>query len=334
MTYTELQERCKNRVYDQIVLVTDDIFTQSANLVKVYHLEPSDMAVASGTAVVDGAEVPYTEYRVSGFIGEMELRIVQPVAGETIYRKYLDRFGTGLCNLRERIPAAEYDAFAAQCDAKGIKVGQEEGKCRILDLMDEMGILYTICSDDVPTDVKKPAVPNDRRILQINITCGDVEALADQLAGLLEIGPYEIGHINNQTVGDLGILVDGKMGTPEFEYLLGMNCCGNLEIETISPVKGPNCFADFAAKRPTGGYNHLKECAPLTTGKWQEEVKHYEDLGFQQCIKGKIGPCGWCFFDTMDTLGFLVELGDGVPMTQLPEGYDAYFIPEKDAAAQ
>ena len=29
-------------------------------------------------------------------------------------------------------------------------------------------------------------------------------------------------------------------------------------------------------------------------------------------------------------IGFLVELGDGEPMTQLPDGCNAYFIPEKD----
>ena len=330
MTYTELQARCKDRVYDQIVLVTDDIFTQVANLVKIYRLEPSDMSVVSGKASVHGVETAYTEYRVSGFLGDMELRVVQPVSGETIYKKYLDRFGTGLCNLRERIPAGEYAAMAKKYDDRGIKVGQEEGDCRILDLMDEMGILYTIISDDEPGDVKRPAVPNDRKILQINITCADVEKLSHQLEDLLEIGPYEIGHINNQTVGDLGILVDGKLGTPDFEYLLGMNCCGNLEIESIGNFRGPTCFADFAAKRPAGGYNHLKECAPIATGKWQEELQHYESLGLKQCIKGKIGPCGWCFFDTMDDLGFLVELGDGAPMTKLPDGYDAYFIPPKD----
>lgn len=326
MTYRELEERCKNRVFDQITIVTEDAFSETANLRKIYHFEPSFLTLAEETAEVDGAKCPYAEYIISGWIGDIELVVLQPVRGRTVFRKFLDRFGTGICCLREQILASEFDQTCARLKERGLKTGQSADGYRIYDLMDEIGILYAVHAVDEVKAVSR----NDRKICQINITCPDVEQLAVKLEALLEIGPYEIGHINNQTVGDLGILTDGKLQQPEFEYLLGMNACGNLEIETISPVKGPNCFADFIRERPVGGFNHLKEVVPLSTGKWQAELAHYEKLKLPQCIRGKIGPCGWCFVDTMKELGFLVELGDGEPMTKLPDGYNAYFIPEKE----
>jgi len=326
MTYNELTERCKNRVFDQIVIAAEDAFAETAALRKIYHFEPSFLNLEEDAALVDGRDSSYKQYVISGWIGDIELTVVQPVEGNTIYKKYLDRFGTGICCLREQIQAGDFEQTCSVLEERGLKMGQCGEGYRIYDLMDDMGLLYAIHAVDEVKAVSR----NDRKICQINITCPDVEEMAVKLAELLEIGPYEIGHINNQTVGDLGILVDGTLQQPEFEYLLGMNACGNLEIETISPVKGPNCFADFIKERPIGGYNHLKEVVPLATGRWQKELAHYEGLGMPQCIRGKIGPCGWCFVDTMKEIGFLVELGDGEPMTKLPDGYNAYFVPEKD----
>lgn len=326
MTYRELEERCKNRVFDQITIVTDDVFTETANLRKIYHFDPSFLKAVDETADAYGTPCPHTEYVISGRIGDIELIVVQPIEGETVFKKYLERFGIGLCCLREQIAAEEFDKTCEAYEKRGLITGQSGPGYRVFDLMDEMGILYAIHA----VEEVKATSHNDRKICQINITCPDVEELGRKLEDLLEIGPYEIGFINNQTVGELGILVDGELKQPEFEYLLGMNACGNLEIETISPVKGPNCFADFIKERPGGGFHHLKEVAPLSTGKWKEELQHYESLGMKQCIKGRIGPCGWCFMDTMKEIGFLVELGDGEPMTQLPEGYNAYYIPARD----
>ena len=330
MTYKELQERSKKRIFDRITIVTDDLFKETANLEKVYKYIPDVVTTEAGTAEVYGNKTEYTQFVVSGWIGDIELRVLQPVDGDTVYSRYLKKFGTGICNLCERISSREsYEREVARYAGKKIKVAQKADNYEILDLLDELGILYTIhfAEGAILSGAK---AQKDRKICQINITCPDVVQAAYVLEDILEIGPYEIGICDNRTVSDLGILVDGELLKPDFKYLLGMNLCGNLEIETISPEKGPNCFADFIRKRPKGGYNHLKEVVPLATGKWQEEVKHYEDLGIKQCIKGKIGPCGWCFEDTMESIGFLVELGDGVPMTRLPDGYNAYNIPDEN----
>lgn len=325
MTQKELYARCKDRVFDQITLVTDNAFTQTANLISIYQWTVSSMGIVSGKGKVDGKESYYTAYEICGFVGDIELRVVQPITGDTSYKRYLDRFGAGLCCLREVVPQNRYGEELECYKSRGLILEQEEDGCAVFDLKSELGILYAVVSECSPLRHKEPEQADGRRICQINITCKDIEAASRKLIELLDIGPYEIGHINPVTVTNLGIRVDGRLEQPEFEYLLGMNCCGNLEIELIAPVKGPNCFADYMARRPEGGFNHLKEVVP--TGQWEQTLQHYANLGMKQCIKGKIGPCGWCFMNTEKELGFLVELGDGVPMTKLPNGYDPYFIP-------
>lgn len=325
MTQQELTVHCKNRVFDQITLVTNDAFTQAAKLISIYRWTPSSMEVVSGQAEVRGASIHYTAYEIRGFIGDIELRVVQPISGDTSYQRYLEKFGPGLCCLREVVPQEHFQEELERYTDRGLVLEQLEESCAVFDLKNEMGILYAVAGDRSPLRRKAPEQGDGRHICQINITCSDIERTALRLIELLDIGPYEIGHINPVTVTDLGIRVDGKLEQPDFEYLLGMNWCGNLELELIAPVKGPNCFADYVARRPEGGFNHLKEVVP--DGKWAHALQHYTHLGLKQCIKGKIGPCGWCFIDTEKELGFLVELGDGIPMTKLPDGYDPYMLP-------
>ena len=40
MNFRELQERCKNRNFDQIIVVTKDIFKTLANMQKIEHVTP------------------------------------------------------------------------------------------------------------------------------------------------------------------------------------------------------------------------------------------------------------------------------------------------------
>ena len=56
MTQKELYARCKDRVFDQITLVTDNAFTQTANLISIYQWTVSSMGIVSGKGKVDGKE--------------------------------------------------------------------------------------------------------------------------------------------------------------------------------------------------------------------------------------------------------------------------------------
>jgi methylmalonyl-CoA/ethylmalonyl-CoA epimerase len=97
------------------------------------------------------------------WVGEMQLEIVQPVYGPTIYEEFLDRRGEGLHHIKEQIPDDRIDAELGSYRARGIGVLQtgqfdtdvhyylgteptldfiyELGNCPLLDLPPDM---YTV----------------------------------------------------------------------------------------------------------------------------------------------------------------------------------------------
>jgi hypothetical protein len=94
----------------------------------------------------------------------MQLEIIQPVHGPTIYEDFLARKGEGLHHIKEQIPDGELGAAVADYQKKGIKVTQtgqfesdfhfyldtepktdfvyELGNCPILDLRPDQFRIY------------------------------------------------------------------------------------------------------------------------------------------------------------------------------------------------
>ena len=83
------------------------------------------------------------------------LQVVQPVEGDTIYQRYLDRFGEGICCVRERIPGQMWDTTLAKLESKGINIAQrmESPVCKAawVDLTDTLGILFEIITGESET---------------------------------------------------------------------------------------------------------------------------------------------------------------------------------------
>lgn len=330
MNAEEMRQICKDRYFDKITVVTDDIFREVRNLQKYCDFRPSAMAVHTERKLrlVDGMDndLSYIEYIVKARYQDIELEVVQPVKGNTVYRQYLDRFGPGLCCIRERIPKDQWVLTMQKYKTRGLKIAQRAfcdwGDTVWLDLMDKAGILIQMATAE--PDVPSRDIRSEVMICQINITTDDVDRITHALADLLDIGPWETGHLNNQTVTDAKLLVDGRQTVPEFEFLLGITLCGNIEFEVIQSVKGPTVYKAFVERRGTG-FNHLK--IRIRHDDWDRIIRRFTDQGIEPVISGKVGPCPWIYMGLEEKIGFLVEIGDDTPMTKLPDGYNAYFYP-------
>ena len=148
-----------------------------------------------------------------------------------------------------------------------------------------------------------------------------------ELTRILRIGPWSIGTLNNQTVTDPGLLVEGVWCVPEFSFQLGITLAGNLEFEVIQPVKGPTVYQTYLDRRGVG-YHHIKEIVPLE--KLRETFEGYEAKGMPLCIRGTMDITTFGYLDSEEALGFYVEIGDGLPPNALPEGYHEYLYPSRE----
>ena len=130
MTNEELAEHNRKRRIHQIAWVTRDLEKSLAAWVEHLKVGPwrvyrfTDQTVKN--LQVDGKPVtePF-EFRIAiSRIGDMEVEIIQPVHGPTIYQKFIDEKGEGLHHIKERIADADMDAVVADYAARGIGVTQ------------------------------------------------------------------------------------------------------------------------------------------------------------------------------------------------------------------
>lgn len=331
MEYKELVERCKDRNFDEIVVVTRDIFQELANLQRIEHVTPGEISIRTEKTLpiqVGGEEIAYTERSATVFYKNISLRLVQPVEGNTVYRQYLDRFGEGICCIRERIQEDQWQGTLERFRAKGMEAAQtvETDQCRAvwIDLMDTLGILFEVIRQD--SDCILPLHVVSARLSQINITTPDVKGTIAAITDLLEIGPWEVGCQSNSCVTDFGFRVNGRLEEPEFAFLLAILVCGNIEWEVIQPVKGPLVYNEFLSQHGIGFHHILQE---YPAWQWQSVMEEYESNGIEVNCKGKLGPVEWCYMDTSKELGFFKEMRTDAVMDRLPEGYLQYFYPEQ-----
>ena len=284
MNYQELQERCKERNFDQITVVTRDIFQELANLNLVLHVLPGQIRTETQAdhpgLAVDGREIPYSQRCATVFYQNTSLQVVQPVEGDTLYQRYLDRFGEGICCVRERIPAAQWEDTLARFASKGLSIPQtiSSPTCRAawLDLMDSLGILFEVITQESETSEPGYVVP--QRIAQINITTPDVRKTIETIADLLEIGPWEVGCQNKSTVNDPGFRVDGQLRDVDFTFLVAILPCGNIEWEAIQPIQGPLVYFDFLKEHGIG-YHHILQEVP--EAQWDDALQEYDRAGVE-----------------------------------------------------
>jgi methylmalonyl-CoA/ethylmalonyl-CoA epimerase len=170
MTNDELRQLNKSRRIYQIAFVTRDLERSMQAWIDDLAIGPWTVLTFTEQTVknlkVDGRLVtePF-EFRIAiSWIGEMQLELIQPVHGPTIYQAFLDRKGEGLHHIKERIADADTEEVLAAYRAKGIAVTQtgqfetdfhyyldteprldfiyELGNCPILDLPPELFTTY------------------------------------------------------------------------------------------------------------------------------------------------------------------------------------------------
>lgn len=331
MTFQELQNRCKGRVFDRIVIVVNNIFDEMAAMQKLMHVTPGDVRISTNVTNPGlknkSGELVFIQKQVSYYYENIEMMIVQPIEGDTLYKDFLEQNGEGICSVRELVSKETYDRMEQKFKDKNLTIAQtkenEQSKALWLDLRKELGIVFEMTTEE-PT---KPSTVIPEKIAQVNITTPDVNATIQKVADILEIGPWEVGRQCNRTVTDYGFRVDGEVKEIEFDFLLAILPCGNLEWEAIEPVKGQLCYNDFIERRGIGFHHILKE---VSEADWTSVQKDYANNGIEMASKGKVGPIVWCYMDTEKELKFYSEMRTDAVMTQLPDGYFEYFYPEEN----
>ena len=243
-TAAQLEEFSKGRLFDQIVVVVGDLKEKKDNLTRIYDL----------TRWTEDGTVSKTYHGIcaSAWMNEVELKLIQPDGSPSSWQTYADKYSEGICCVREVLSQERWESEQARYASLGVKVmdrfADETGETIVYDLLDIIGGMFAIHLDSADRVQPPEEQRNPRKLCQINITTDDVDRTAADVTRLLRIGPYGIGTLNNQTVKNAGLLVDGKWCCPEFSFQLGMAAAGNLEFEIIAPAVGPTVYQSYLGK--------------------------------------------------------------------------------------
>lgn len=332
MNYQELQERCISRNFDQITVVVRDIFQEIAAMQHIMGVLPGDIRVLTDTPGFvmkkEGREIRFTQRQASYYYENTEICIVQPQDGDTVFKDYVERFGEGICCVRERISAEEYSVMLQKYKEKNIRIAQEleSESCHAawLDLTEELGILFEIKAEENADHIHPVVIP--QRISQINITTQDLRKTIEKITELLEIGPWEVGCQSKKVVRNSLFRENGELKDVDFSFLLAILVCGNIEWEVIEPVEGPLVYNDFLNRRGIGFHHILLE---IPQKKWDETLERFERNGAELTCRGALGPVDWCYVNTERDLHFYTEMRTDAVMDKLPDGYLKYYYPNE-----
>lgn len=130
MTNDELKAlNAKRKIY-QIAWVTSDLQRSLKNWVEVLKVGPWNVFSFTDETVkglkVGGREVkePFKFLIAISWIGDMEVGIIQPVYGPTIYQRFIDERGEGLHHIKEKIDDADFETVIDSYRKQGIEVTQ------------------------------------------------------------------------------------------------------------------------------------------------------------------------------------------------------------------
>ncbi|TML83689.1 MAG: VOC family protein [Actinobacteria bacterium] len=133
---------------------------------------------------------------------------------------------------------------------------------------------------------------------------------------LLGIGPWDVRHFTNETVRDFH--VDGERVQEPFEFICAVTWEGDVELELIQPVEGPNIYWRHLDEEGEG-LHHIKDVMP------DEEIpaalERFRERGHNVIQTGWIDQDVHYYLDTKDALGMVYEIGNGGPIGPPPRRY-------------
>lgn len=132
-TAAELKEICAKRKLCQIGFVTSDIKKAMEDWVNYLQVGPWRVVTLSNTSVKDSAflidetltDAPYEFYLAISYIGELQVELIQPGYGPTIYQKFIDERGEGIHHYKEEIKPEEWDTVIETYEKSGMRVTQK-----------------------------------------------------------------------------------------------------------------------------------------------------------------------------------------------------------------
>jgi methylmalonyl-CoA/ethylmalonyl-CoA epimerase len=166
------------------------------------------------------------------------------------------------------------------------------------------------------------ALNKNRCISQICYVTDDYQRTIKFFTEKLLIGPWSV--LVNSEESAYNVRDHGEPAG-KWAFYIAAAMVGDIEIEVIQPIEGPNPYNKFLAEKGPG-LHHVKERI-TDNDKLLERVRHFEGLGSPVNYQGMYMEDHYYYLDTYDELGAYYEMGNSAKVSKHPGLVGQY--PEK-----
>ncbi|GEM_PF-374478 len=288
--------------------------------VRSYTLGGSDFRITSGGAPISAKVGIKLALARAGNHGELEIELIQPDGGRSVFSRYVERTGGGLHHVA--FEADDFDAAAQPFEREGlvasVVTGNGNTRTAYFDCRRAGASIIELAHFDQATQQdlerlkspsgaasKRAADPTLPRLVQISYVVEELDPVTDWFKRV--IGVKHFG-ITRATAGrDYQVLVrDEPVSTP-FSLRTAMGRLGprgEQEIEIIQPLEGPSPYRDFV-QRNGSGLNHVS----FLVAEFEPAAERMRASGAKPLIEFRGHGIRACYFDCTAAGASIVEIG-------------------------
>ena len=253
-------------------------------------------------------------------VGAVQLELVQPVGGPSIYGDFLEEHEEGIHHLQFQVEDVDgvaeilarecsYRIQNAHCGDTGAYSYVNIKPLRaIWELAREPGKKVAKITRYPESEEASPAKVKVKDIAQVALAVHDVPMVAASYWNILGIGPWDIYEVKPPTLHDR--TYRGKPG--DFTYWLALTMAGQVQLELAQPISGDNVYSDFMAEHGEGLYH-----VAFTVDDINQTTQMMNKAGFPTLMSGGFADGGFAYYDTPGPLKVILEAFQ-VPETMPP----------------
>jgi hypothetical protein len=229
-------------------------------------------------------------------VGAVQLELVQPVEGPSIYRDWLEAHGEGLHHMNFLVDDVDQTVAAlAEIGFPTMQSGrfgppEQRGAYNYVDvwplrtiwepvhMAEEMGvdpIMFPAGSESSPAPIKSLGIN------QIALVVHDLEEVAKNYMTILGIGPWAIYEWEAPLVYDR--TYHGQRAWARERIALAQ--VGDVQLELVQPVEGPSIYGDWLEAHGEG-LHHMN----FLVDDVDQTVATLAEIGFPSMQSGRFGP--------------------------------------------
>lgn len=289
--------------------------------VKDYVLGGSDYPLIAGAKPIAAKVGIKLALARAGGRGELEIELIQPEGGDSIFSRFIQRTGGGLHHVAFEVD--DFDTAAKPLEREGLiprAALSGSGKIAYFDCRAAGASIIEVAQYDeaARADLQKlkspqgaaPAVASAAdggapRLAQISYTVRDLDAVTDWFRRTIGV---EYFGVTKATAGrDYQVLVRDEPVTAPFSLRTAMGRLGprgEQEIEIIQPVEGPSPYREFLEERGEG-LNHVSFLVP----DFEPAAERMRASGAKPLIEFRGHGIRACYFDCRAAGASIVEIG-------------------------